>query len=47
MALNMNIDGMEMYLNIKGYQKTNAENWDDTWCNVDFAFRFQGCIVSA
>lgn len=31
MALNMNIDGMEIYLNIKGYQKTNSENWDDTW----------------
>ena len=44
MALNMNIDGMEIYLNIKGYQKTNSENWDDTWCNVDFSFRFQGCI---
>ena len=26
---------MEIYLNIKGYQKTNSENWDDTWCNVD------------
>lgn len=44
MALNMNIDGMEIYLNIKGYQKTNSENWDDTWCNVDFVFRFRGCI---
>ena len=44
MALNMNIDGMEIYLNIKSYQKTNSENWDDTWCNVDFAFRFHGCI---
>ena len=34
----MNIDGMEIYLNIKGYQKTNSENWDDTWCNIDFDF---------
>lgn len=44
MALNLNLDGMEVYLNIKGYQKTNSENSYDTWCNVDFAFRFQGCI---
>lgn len=44
MALNLNINGMEIYLNIKGYQRTNSENWDDTWCNVDFAFRFRGCI---
>lgn len=44
MALSLNIDGMEIYLDIKGYEKTNSENWDDTWCNVDFSFRFQGCI---
>lgn len=43
MALNMNIDGMEIYLNIKGYQKTNSENWDDTWCNVDAESRNDDC----
>lgn len=44
MAVSLNIDGMEIYIDIKGYEKTNFENWDDTWCNVDFSFRFQGCI---
>lgn len=44
MAFSLNIDGMEIYLNIKGYEKTNSENWHDTWCMVDFAFKFQGCI---
>lgn len=44
LTLNLNIDGMEIYLNIKGYQKTNSENCDDTWCSVDFEFKFTGCI---
>lgn len=44
MPLNMNIDGMEIYLNIKGYKKTNSEKCYDTWCKVDSTFKFQGCI---
>lgn len=44
MAFNLNVDGMEIYLNINGYEKTNSDNWDSTWCQVDFSFMFPDCI---
>lgn len=44
MAFYLNVDGMEIYLNINDYVKTNSDNWDSTWCRVDFSFKFLKCI---
>lgn len=44
MWLKLNLNGMEIELQIKGYQPSNCENWDNQWCNVDFSFKFHNSI---
>lgn len=44
MWLKLDLEGMKLELQIKGYQPSNIENRNDQWCKVDFSFRFQECI---
>ncbi len=38
MWLKLDLDGIIVSLRIRQYVKTNKNNWDFAWCNVDFAF---------
>ncbi len=44
MWLKLDLNGMRVDLQINGYQSSNSEDWYDNWCNVDFFFKFPGCI---
>lgn len=44
MWLNLDLEGMKIELNIKGYQPSDRVCWDCQWCNVDFLFVFSDCI---
>ena len=35
MWLKLNLDGIKLYFNIKGYRKSSNSNWDDEWCGVE------------
>lgn len=34
MWLKLNLDGIELNIEIKGYQNSTYNNWDDEWCTV-------------
>ena len=38
MHLNLDLSGINVKLNIFGYEKTNEENEYDLWCKTDFCF---------
>lgn len=38
MWLKMNIDGIILELNIRGYQPSDHDNWDSKWCDVGYRF---------
>lgn len=44
MWLKLDLEGMKIELNIKGYQPSDNESWDYQWCDVDFSFMFPDCI---
>lgn len=44
MRLNLNLDGMEIWLGVNGYTPSTRENWDYQWCDVDFSFKFENVI---
>lgn len=44
MWLKLDLKGMKIELQIKGYLPSDRENWDYQWCDVDFSFVFRGCI---
>lgn len=44
MWLKLELCGMKLEFRVKGYQTSSKECWDYQWCDVDFAFRFLGCI---
>ena len=44
MWLKLDLEGMKIELQIKGYQPSDRDNWDYQWCSVDFSFVFPNCI---
>lgn len=38
MSLNLNVDGINVYLKISNYKPSNKNNWDSLWCKCDFRF---------
>ena len=44
MWLRLDLEGMKVQLQIKGYQPSSRDYWDFQWCKVDFAFAFPECI---
>lgn len=38
MWLEMDVSGIEVKLQIKGYRPATKENWDSNWCRCDFLF---------
>ena len=42
--LRLDVHGLTVELNIKGYKKTNRDMCDSDWCKCDFAFRFADII---
>lgn len=38
MWLKLNLDGIVVNLRIRQYKKPDNNNWDCTWCKVDFSF---------
>lgn len=44
MWLKLDLEGMKVQLQIKGYQPSSRDYWDFQWCKVDFVFVFPGCI---
>lgn len=38
MSLNMNVDGINVFLKINDYKPSNRCNWDSLWCKCDFMF---------
>ena len=38
MWFRLDLDGIVLNLQIKGYVKTAREDWDSVWCSVDFSF---------
>ena len=33
--LKLNLDGIKLYFKVKGYKKSNDNNWEDEWCTVE------------
>ena len=44
MWLRLDLEGMKVQLQIKGYQPSSRDYWDFQWCKVDFTFAFPECI---
>ena len=42
--LRLDVHGLTVELNIKGYKKTNRDMCDSDWCKCDFSFRFADII---
>lgn len=38
LRLKIDLNGIVVRLRIKGYTHYTRENWDETWCRVDFSF---------
>ena len=38
MWFDIDVDGVRIQMQVKGYEKSNKQNWDDLWCTCDFAF---------
>ncbi len=38
MKFSLNLNGIVMNLNIKGYEPYEKDKWEYQWCNVDFSF---------
>ena len=43
MKLRIDLDGILLQLNIKDYEPSQQENWDQ-WCHVDFSFSSEGWL---
>ena len=39
MSIQIDAAGIIIDLLVKGYRKSNKDNWDEHWCRCDFAFR--------
>lgn len=39
MSIQIDAAGIIIDLLVKGYRKSNKDNWDEQWCKCDFAFR--------
>lgn len=39
MGIQIDAAGIIVDFFVKGYRKSNKDNWDDLWCRCDFAFR--------
>lgn len=44
MWLKLDLEGMKVQLQIKGYEPSSRDHWDFQWCKVDFTFVFPGCL---
>lgn len=40
MSLNLNVNGINVYLKINNYKPSSKNNWDSLWCNCDFVFNY-------
>lgn len=38
MNLQLDAQGINIYLKIKGYKPSDSDTWDSQWCNCDFSF---------
>lgn len=39
MSIQIDATGIIIDLPVKGYRKSNKDNWDEQWCKCDFSFR--------
>lgn len=39
MSIQIDAAGIIIDLLVKGYRKSNKDNWDEQWCKCDFAFK--------
>ena len=44
MGLEIDVCGIVIKLQIKGYEPSCKEKWDSQWCDCDFSFKFDECI---
>ena len=40
MGLELEVDGIKVKFEIRGYLLTNRSNWEREWCQIDYSFSF-------
>lgn len=44
MWLKLNLDGIKLYFNIKGYRQSTDANWTDEWCGVELSVQSENWL---
>ena len=44
MGLELEVDGIKVKLEIRGYLSTDRSNWYSEWCKIDYSFSFKDSL---